>query len=105
MSQAQGILIGKNWFEKQAYKFEATRFGSMCWMLIAQACWGGIAVALALWGEPQMLWSVAIIAFFSAGTNALMIAQAPGKWCVGFFYGSVICSTLIVIWEVLRLMI
>lgn len=103
MAQSKPALEGNTWFEKQANKFETSRFGSMSWMLIAQACWGGIAVALALWADPIQLWAVAGVAFFSAGTNAMMIAVASGKLCVGFFYGSVIFSTIVILWQLIMM--
>lgn len=101
MAQVKPALEGNTWYEKQANKFEASRFGSMCWMLIAQAAWGGLAVGLALWADPIELWAVAGVAILSGGTNAMMIAMASGKACIGFFYSSIIFSTIVILWQLI----
>lgn len=103
MAQAQPLLEGNTWFEKQANKFEASRFGSTSWMLIVQACWAGLAAGLALWADSSQLWAVAGVAFFSGGTNAMMIAVASGKLCLGFFYSSIVFSTIVIIWQLIMM--
>lgn len=80
------------WFDKQAINFEEKRFALMTIYLTIQSCLGGIVAmsALQMNNEPTLILASAI----TMGANALLIAQAPAKLCIGVFYFSIITSIL-----------
>lgn len=92
--------IQKSWFDVQAEKFEATRLGSMSWMITAQSCWASIAAALAL--QDNNYESLAVVAVLGMASNAAFIAQGPAKWCIGIFYSSVVVNLLIIVWHLIQ---
>lgn len=83
------------WFDKQADKFEESRFAAMTIMLTAQSCWGSVA---ALWSlKNDNLFLLALGAMLTMASNAAFIAQGPAKWCLGIFYASVITNLIILV--------
>lgn len=82
------------WLDKQAMNFEEKRFALMTIYLTVQSCLGGIVAmtALQIDNAPTLIIASAI----TMGSNALLIAQAPAKWCVIAFYLSIISSALMI---------
>jgi hypothetical protein len=84
-----------SWFDKQAIQFEESRFAAMTILLTAQSCIGSIAVFFSM--QHEMIIQLCLSAAVTMGANSMFIAQAPAKWCLGFFYTSVVLNLLIII--------
>lgn len=82
------------WLDKQAMNFEEKRFALMTIYLTVQSCLGGIVAmsALQINNAPTLVIASAI----TMGANAVLIAQAPAKWCVTAFYLSIISSVIMI---------
>jgi len=82
------------WLDKQAYNFEQKRFALMTVYLTVQSCLGGIVAmsALQINNAPTLILASAI----TMGSNALLIAQAPAKWCIIAFYISIVSSAIMI---------
>lgn len=78
------------WFQNQVKTFEESRFAAMAIMMTAQSCLGSVVVAL-IEGK-QNLPFVAVCAALTMASNAAFIAQMPSKWCLSFFYASIIVN-------------
>lgn len=81
-----------NWFEKQAAKFDQSRFAVMAILMTSQSCLGGIAAMYAL--QQNSYVSLSIISFATMAANSVFIAQSTAKWCLGIFYGAVIADII-----------
>ncbi len=92
-SKATGIV---GWFNTQAANFEERRFAAMCVMLTIQSCLGSIACMYILQNDGSMglLMTGAAI---TMGSNSAFIAQAPAKWCLGFFYLSLFVNSILIL--------
>lgn len=87
------------WFKKQVAKFENARFGWMTIYITAQSCLGAIAVMYVLQNNANDI-LLSISAAITMASNALFIAQAPGKWCLITFYLSVLINALIILFNI-----
>lgn len=84
-----------SWFDKQADKFEESRFAAMTIMLTAQSCWGSIAALYSIKNDSLIL--LGLGAMLTMASNAAFIAQGPAKWCLGIFYASVVTNLIILL--------
>jgi len=82
-----------NWFDKQAVKFESSRYALMTLLMIAQSCWGSVAAMYAMKLENVVLLAISVAV--TMASNAAFIAQGPAKWCLGLFYLSAIANLLV----------
>jgi len=89
------ITKNTTWFDKQAMKFEETRFAGMAILITAQSCWGSVATMFALKAENVVL--LAICAAITMASNAAFIAQANAKWCLRIFYASIVTNLVILL--------
>jgi hypothetical protein len=80
-------------FNTQAENFENARFGWMAILLTFQSCLGAIACMYISQSNSSIV-LLAICAAITMGSNALFIALAKPKVCLGGFYISVILNTL-----------
>ena len=83
------------WFNKQALKFEESRFGWMTAFMTIQSCLGAIAAAFILQGHASVI-MLALCSMITMGCNAILIAQGPGKWCLFSFYLSIVVNTILI---------
>lgn len=90
-----------NWFNRQAIKFEESRFGAMTLMMIAQSCWGSVAALYTL--KSHNITLLAICAAVTMALNVAFIAQIPAKWCLGIFYTSVLTNFFILVFSLFSL--
>lgn len=88
-----------NWLDKQAAAFDESRFGAMTIMMTAQSCLGSIAAMYALLIDSMVL--TAVCAALTMISNSAFIAQSPAKWCLVFFYTSVLGNLLILLFALL----
>lgn len=84
------------WFNRQAEKFEAARFGWMTIYLTLQSCLGAAACMYILQNKGNDLMLVGCAAVTMA-SNSMFIAQAHAKWCLLAFYGSIAVNTILLI--------
>lgn len=84
-----------HWFSLQAERFDSSRFGAMTIMMTTQSCLGSVAVMYALKMDDYLFLS--IITAMTMASNGAFIAQAPSKWCLALFYGSVATSVLTIL--------
>ena len=87
------------WFQKQATKFEDGRFFWMTIYLTVQSCIGSIAAGFILENNANVLMLCSCAAITMA-SNALFIAQGPGKLCLSIFYSSIVLNTIFIILNV-----
>lgn len=87
------------WFEKQVSKFENARFFWMTIYLTAQSCLGSIAAGFILSNDANVL-ILCTCAAITMASNAVFIAQGPGKVCLLTFYSSMLLNTLFIILNV-----
>jgi hypothetical protein len=85
----------KGWFDRQVARFEEARFAFMTLLLTAQSCLGSVAAMYSLEKHNYLMLSVG--AAVTMGSNAVFIAQAPARWCLGIFYISVATNLLLII--------
>lgn len=90
-----------HWLDRQAEKFEQSRFGAMTLMMTAQSCWASVAAMFALKVDNIIL--LALCAAFTMASNAAFIAQSPAKWCLTIFYVSIVANLLILIASLISL--
>jgi hypothetical protein len=83
-----------NWFEKQALKFEESRFGAMTILITIQSCLGSIAAGYSF--KEDALLAGTLCTAFTMMSNAAFIAQMPAKWCLSIFYAGVVVNTIII---------
>jgi hypothetical protein len=91
-AQPKGVDI---WFNKQAKKFEESRFGWMTAYMTIQSCVGSIAAAYLLQNHASDI-MLAICAVLTMAANAVFIAQGPAKWCLSIFYMSVVINSSLI---------
>jgi hypothetical protein len=84
------------WFDKQLIDFENARFGAMTLMITLQSCLGSIAAMFSLMTNNFV--SLGIIVFVTMTSNAAFIAQLNAKWCLRFFYLSIIVNCIIILY-------
>lgn len=84
------------WFNKQAEKFEKSRFGWMAMYMTAQSCLGSIACLYILQNKASDVILV-LCAVITMACNAIFIAQGPGKWCLASFYLSIFANSLFIL--------
>lgn len=82
-----------NWFDKQATKFDSSRYALMTVLMIAQSCWGSVAAMFAMKLDDVVLLSISVAV--TMASNSAFIAQGPAKWCLGLFYLSAIANLLV----------
>lgn len=92
--KTEGNFITKM-FNRQAEAFEKSRFAMMAMLMIIQSCIGSIACMYVL--HDTGYWMLAACVFATMGTNALFIAQAEARLCVGMTYVSIFVNTLLII--------
>lgn len=83
-------------FNKQAANFEKARFGWMALFLTFQSCLGSVTCMYLSQSEAS-IFLLAICAAITMGSNAMFIALAPPKVCLGAFYTSVILNTALLV--------
>ncbi|MBX7094470.1 MAG: hypothetical protein K1X56_07110 [Flavobacteriales bacterium] len=93
-NQSESASLG--WLELQSQKFEEGRFAWMTILITFQSCLGSIACMYLLKGNSTA-WLLAGCAMITMASNAMFIAQAPGKICLLVFYASVLINTLLII--------
>ncbi|MES2592828.1 MAG: hypothetical protein V4608_13175 [Bacteroidota bacterium] len=88
--------VKATWFSKQAENFEKTRLGWMAIYITVQSCVGSIACMYILQNaaNDSMLITAAVLTMLS---NAVFIAQGPGKICLAFFYLSIALNALFIV--------
>lgn len=84
------------WLEKQELNFEEARFFWMAVIITAQSCLGSVACMFILKNHASDF-VLAGCAAITMGCNAIFIAQAPARWCLGAFYLSVILNTVFIV--------
>lgn len=94
-TEAQTTTTKSTWFDKQAEKFEASRFAVMTILMTAQSCLGSVAAMFLLQGDAYVL--LAICASVTLVANSAFIAQVPAKWCLSLFYLSVIVNISLIV--------
>ncbi|MBS1647513.1 MAG: hypothetical protein JST67_09255 [Bacteroidetes bacterium] len=87
------------WFNNQAKKFEASRFGWMAILLTLQSCWGSIACMTILKNDGNDVMLV-LCSTISMACNVILIGQAPAKWCLASFYASMIINAALIVLNV-----
>lgn len=87
------------WFAKQVSNFEKSRFFWMTIYLTAQSCLGSIAAGFILQNGAPIL-TLSACATITMASNAVFIAQGPGKLCVLTFYTSILLNTIFIILNV-----
>lgn len=81
---------------KQLIAFENARYALMTILMTAQSCIGSIACMYILQNNaPTPL--LMICAAITMGSNAMFIAQANAKWCLGAFYLSVLVNSILIL--------
>lgn len=73
------------WFNRQAVKFENSRFFWMAVYLTAQSCLGSIAGGFILQNHGSTL-MLCICAAVTMGCNGVLIALGPPKLCLAAVY-------------------
>jgi hypothetical protein len=91
-SERKNLAIGL--LDRQAAKFERSRFAWMAMLITFQSCLGSITCASILQNHSSDV-ALATCAMLSMGSNALLIALAPPKWCLVGFYLSVFVNTVL----------
>jgi hypothetical protein len=83
-------------FEKHALWFEESRFALMTLMITLQSCIGSIACMYILQNNSNdfVLVSCAMVTMAS---NAMFISQAPAKFCIAFFYLSILVNSVFIL--------
>ena len=89
------------WFNKQAEKFESTRFGWTAILITAQSCLGSIDCMYILQHHASDI-MLAFCAALTMGCNAIFIAQGPGKWCLFSFYLSMIVNNIFILLNIIN---
>lgn len=84
------------WFATQVSKFENARFFWMTIYLTAQSCLGSIAAGFILSNHANIL-ILSSCAAITMASNAVFIAQGPGKVCLLTFYSSIILNSVFII--------
>ncbi|MBX3165099.1 MAG: hypothetical protein KF900_11525 [Bacteroidetes bacterium] len=90
-NQSQTAAGVDGWFNRQAEKFEASRFFWMSIYLTVQSCLGSVACMYILKNNASDIMLVSCAAV-TMGANAVFISQGPGKWCLLSFYISVLLN-------------
>lgn len=90
--------LTNNWFDKQAQSFEDNRFGATALMIIVQCCWGSAAAMYSLKSDNIILLGLCIIV--SMTSNVAFIAPTTPKWCLTFFYTSIITNLFILLFTI-----
>jgi hypothetical protein len=85
-----------SWVEKHVDAFEEARFGWMSMLITIQSCLGAIACMYVLQNGADNF-QLVLCAMITMTCNAINIAQAPAKWCLGSFYLSVVVNAILVI--------
>lgn len=94
--QTHAIIGVDGWFNHQATKFEEARFGWMAIAITIQSCLGSIACMFILQNNASDI-MLALCAAITMACNAMFIALAPGKWCLGSFYLSVFLNVIFIL--------
>ncbi|MGZ3864269.1 MAG: hypothetical protein ACXVPN_04305 [Bacteroidia bacterium] len=94
--QTSQQTAGITWFSQWAGKFESARFFWMTMIITFQSCLGSIAGGYILQNATGIT-LLTICSVVTMACNAVLIAQAPAKWCVGISILSVIVNTTLII--------
>lgn len=68
----------------------------MAMFITMQSCLGSVACMYILQTKASDVWLM-LCAMVTMGCNAVLIAQAPPKWCLVSFYLSMLVNALLVI--------
>jgi hypothetical protein len=96
LSHAESNIQSGSWFDKQAAKFEQSRFFWMSIYMVAQCCWGSIAAALILTNNASDI-MLLTCATLTMGCNAALISLAPAKFSLITAYLSLIINTVFIL--------
>lgn len=96
VAKSQGI---DGWFTTQSRNFENYRFGWMTLFILLQSCLGSVACMFILQNNASDV-QLASCAAVTMGSNAMFIAQAPGKWCLLTFYLSILLNTIFILMNI-----
>lgn len=94
--QSTSLKIEQTWFDKQAAIFEKSRFFWMAIYLTSQSCLGSVACGFILQNNASTL-ELGVCAALSMGSNSVLIALGPPKWCLVTVYLSFIVNTIFII--------